>query len=68
MRHINRYPQKGMRLTLMLLPFVVHGLAQHALVSPACWFCTTRLVRQVRNWCVALAAVLASSWRNQSYW
>ncbi|MEH9179892.1 ABC transporter permease [Klebsiella quasipneumoniae] len=23
MRHINRYPQKGMRLTLMLLPFVV---------------------------------------------
>ncbi len=21
MRHINRYPQKGMRLTLMLLPF-----------------------------------------------
>ncbi|MFA1653652.1 ABC transporter permease [Klebsiella quasipneumoniae] len=23
MRHINRYPQKGMRLTLMLLPFVL---------------------------------------------
>lgn len=33
--------------TIMRLPLVVHGLAQHAWVSPACWFCATRLVRQV---------------------
>ena len=35
MRHINRYPRQGMRLTLMLLPFVLL-VAAWISCCPAC--------------------------------